>query len=76
MSPLVQAIQYQRGFSLDVFAAFGQTNFNLDADGRLWYFGKGHEFCASHGDWIIRERSGRLVCVTNAEFKQRYQEVA
>lgn len=75
MSPLVQAVQYKRGHGPNVFAAFGSKGFNADGDGRLWHIGQGSDFVACDGDWIVREKSGRLICVTNSEFKQRYQEV-
>jgi len=53
-------IEYQRGLAMRVFDAFGSSGFNVDEDGRLWYFGPGGPWNASDGDWIIRNADGSL----------------
>jgi len=53
-------IEYQRGQAMRVFDAFGRMGFNVDEDGRLWYFGPGGPWNASDGDWIIRNADGSL----------------
>ena len=53
-------IEYQRGLAMRVFDVFGDMGFNVDEDGRLWYFGPGGPWNASDGDWIIRSEDGSL----------------
>ena len=53
-------IQYQRGFAMRVFDVFGGMGFNVDDDGRLWYFGPGGPWYAVDGQWITRSPDSML----------------